>query len=277
MKEHACKQLQSRIVCREFEEKQRHEADCQSSTARFGYESGAENDRNREARPVLESEFPGQRGDGTAAAGPRPAGVVQRGPLAVAQRPAEGFGLQWRDDACLACGANDGGVAALRLDPSGACAVDVEWAPAPGAVEDVAWSPTEATVLMTCGSAAGALRVLDARTASRAMLTRADAHGAADVNALSWNRSVAYLVATAGDDGCARVFLEARRDLAARVLFALGAPKTLKTRYVHEVRAMRDGGAELRPVLACPLGGESQGRLRVAGISGLHATPRKAR
>ena len=59
---------------------------------------------------------------------------------------------------------------------------------------------------MTCGSAAGALRVLDARTASRAMLTRADAHGAADVNALSWNRSVAYLVATAGDDGCARVW-----------------------------------------------------------------------
>ena len=140
------------------------------------------------------------------AAGPRPAGVIQRGPLAVAQRPAEGFGLQWRDDACLACGANDGSVSALRLDPSGACAVDVEWAPAPGAVEDVAWSPTEATVLMTCGSAAGALRVLDARTASRAMLTRADAHGAADVNALSWNRSVAYLVATAGDDGCARVW-----------------------------------------------------------------------
>ena len=59
---------------------------------------------------------------------------------------------------------------------------------------------------MTCGSAAGALRVLDARTASRARLTRADAHGAADVNALSWNRSVAYLVATAGDDGCARVW-----------------------------------------------------------------------
>ena len=99
---------------------------------------------------------------------------------------------------------------------SGACAVDVEWAPAPGAVEDVAWSPTEATVLMTCGSAAGALRVLDARTASRAMLTRADAHGAADVNALSWNRSVAYLVATAGDDGCARVWDLRRFGAAAQ-------------------------------------------------------------
>lgn len=138
--------------------------------------------------------------------GARPAGMIPRGPLATVPRPQEGFALRWRDATSLACGDNEGNVAALKLDPSGQCAVEVAWAPATGAVEDVAWSPTEATVLMTCGSAAGAIRVLDARTPSRAMLVRPDAHGTEDVNALSWNRSVAYLVATAGDDGCARVW-----------------------------------------------------------------------
>ena len=44
---------------------------------------------------------------------------------------------------------------------------------------------------MTCGSAAGALRVLDARTASRAMLTRAPRARRRGRRALSWNRSVA--------------------------------------------------------------------------------------
>ena len=140
--------------------------------------------------------------------GPRPAGLRARDPFAAAKRAAPGYALQWSplEPSRLACGGDDGGVAVLdaALDGRGA-AVVAHWA-CPGAVEDVAFSPTEPTVLMACGAASAALRVFDARHGDRPMLALDGAHGADDVNAMSWNGAVAYLVATGGDDGVARVW-----------------------------------------------------------------------
>ena len=140
--------------------------------------------------------------------GPRPAGLRARDPFATAKRAAPGYALQWSplEPSRLACGGDDGGVAVLdaALDGRGA-AVVAHWA-CPGAVEDVAFSPTEPTVLMACGAASAALRVFDARHGDRPMLALDGAHGADDVNAMSWNGAVAYLVATGGDDGVARVW-----------------------------------------------------------------------
>ena len=128
--------------------------------------------------------------------------------MAVPKRAAPGYALQWSplEPSRLACGGDDGGVAVLDAAPDGrGAAVVAHWA-CPGAVEDVAFSPTEPTVLMACGAAAAALRVFDARHGDRPMLALDGAHGADDVNAMSWNGAVAYLVATGGDDGVARVW-----------------------------------------------------------------------
>jgi len=137
--------------------------------------------------------------------GPRPAPRSARKASATAARAAEGYALAFSpaSAASLACGGNDGSLAILAGD--GDLRATASWR-AKASVEDVAFSPTEATVLMACGGAAASLSVYDARHAGKAMLTRPNAHGGEDANALSWNSAVAYLVATAGDDGVARVW-----------------------------------------------------------------------
>ncbi|KAH8043566.1 hypothetical protein JL721_13101 [Aureococcus anophagefferens] len=134
-------------------------------------------------------------------------GAQSRDPPA-ARRAAPGYALQWSplEPSRLACGGDDGGVAVLDAALDGAAPRRRQRWACPGAVEDVAFSPTEPTVLMACGAASAALRVFDARHGDRPMLALDGAHGADDVNAMSWNGAVAYLVATGGDDGVARVW-----------------------------------------------------------------------
>lgn len=116
----------------------------------------------------------------------------------------EGYAIAWARDGRLASGDNSG-----RLNV---------WAPLAGkqvrpeptsswktndAIEDVAWSPTEETVLMSVGCDS-AIRVFDTRSKSP-MISVPDAH-LGDINSLSWNTAVSYLVATAGDDGIVKVW-----------------------------------------------------------------------
>ncbi|KAI9016070.1 WD40-repeat-containing domain protein [Hyaloraphidium curvatum] len=66
-------------------------------------------------------------------------------------------------------------------------------------VEDIQFSPSEATVFASC-SADQSIRIWDTRTRKKAQLTVAGAHSS-DINAISWNRSVDYLLASGADDG----------------------------------------------------------------------------
>jgi len=71
-------------------------------------------------------------------------------------------------------------------------------------VEDIAWSPVEPNVLMSCGCDS-TVRVWDVRRKSGSALTVDEGHGH-DINVLSWNRLVNYLVVTGCDDGSFRVW-----------------------------------------------------------------------
>jgi ribosome assembly protein RRB1 len=71
-------------------------------------------------------------------------------------------------------------------------------------VEDIQWSPTEETVFASCG-ADGSLRIWDTRERGRPMLSVPQAH-ACDVNVISWNRPVSYMLASGADDGCLSVW-----------------------------------------------------------------------
>ena len=72
-------------------------------------------------------------------------------------------------------------------------------------IEDLQWSPTEATVFASaeCG---GYVRIFDTRAPNKAMLSHKIHTNGADVNVLSWNKLVANLLATGGDDGVLSVW-----------------------------------------------------------------------
>ena len=67
-----------------------------------------------------------------------------------------------------------------------------------------AWSPSEAGVLMSCGCDS-TVRVWDVRKKAGSALSVDEAHGL-DVNVMSWNALVNYLVATGADDGSFRIW-----------------------------------------------------------------------
>ncbi|KAH8058609.1 hypothetical protein JL722_5829 [Aureococcus anophagefferens] len=144
-------------------------------------------------------------------------GVARR---VACSKPSPGLVATWSDDATVRLwdARDDGARSSRRASRAAAttaaspCSTPRSTAAAPRrrwacpAPSDAAFSPTEPTVLMACGAASAALRVFDARHGDRPMLALDGAHGADDVNAMSWNGAVAYLVATGGDDGVARVW-----------------------------------------------------------------------
>lgn len=71
-------------------------------------------------------------------------------------------------------------------------------------VEDIQWSPGEATVFSSC-SADRTVKIWDTRGRSGPQISF-EAH-TDDVNVISWNRSVGYLLASGSDDGSFKVRL----------------------------------------------------------------------
>lgn len=69
-------------------------------------------------------------------------------------------------------------------------------------VEDLQWSPSEATVFSSASSDK-TVRIWDIRDFSKPQIT-IDAHNE-DVNVLSWNKTVGYLLASGCDDGSFKV------------------------------------------------------------------------
>ena len=71
-------------------------------------------------------------------------------------------------------------------------------------VEDAQWSPAERDVFASCGGD-GRVCVWDARVGSGAPALGVRAHDC-DVNVMSWNRKVNYMLATGADDGGLRIW-----------------------------------------------------------------------
>lgn len=71
-------------------------------------------------------------------------------------------------------------------------------------IEDIQWSPTEPTVFISA-SADKTVRVWDIRGKKGPQITF-QAHDS-DVNVISWNRTVNYLLASGSDDGSFKVFI----------------------------------------------------------------------
>ena len=71
-------------------------------------------------------------------------------------------------------------------------------------MEDAQWSPAERDVFSSCGGD-GRVCVWDARSHSGAPALSTQAHES-DVNVMSWNRRVNYMLATGADDGGVRIW-----------------------------------------------------------------------
>jgi ribosome assembly protein RRB1 len=69
-------------------------------------------------------------------------------------------------------------------------------------VEDIQWSPTEGTVFSSASSD-NTVRIWDTRGKAGPQIS-VDAHQD-DVNVISWNRSVGYLLASGCEDGSFKV------------------------------------------------------------------------
>lgn len=144
----------------------------------------------------------------------KPAGAPAE-PPAAAQRPLhtfaghtdEGYALGFSSvvQGRLASGDCASKIHLWQCAPGGSWSVDPQpYEGHKGSVEDLAWSPSEAGVLMSCGCDS-TVRVWDVRKKAGSALSVDEAHGL-DVNVMSWNGLVNYLVATGADDGSFRIW-----------------------------------------------------------------------
>lgn len=118
----------------------------------------------------------------------------------------EGYGLAFSSDGSLLSGDNQGKI--FLTEPTSSHFTTSPRAftsHAPNSVEDIQWSPSEKSVFASVSSS-GALHIHDIRSPARnkpAINLRASE---TDVNVLSWNPSVSYLMLTGDDDGGTKVW-----------------------------------------------------------------------
>lgn len=145
--------------------------------------------------------------------------MMQKGPRAPAPtKPAfsfrghreEGFAVDWSASVAgqLATGDCSGFIHVWRMDGggggTGSWTVDAAaYRGHKDSVEDIQWSPSEGSVFCSC-SADKSVRIWDTR-ARAPQISLEEVH-ATDVNVLSWNRHVAYLLASGADDGSFKVW-----------------------------------------------------------------------
>jgi ribosome assembly protein RRB1 len=127
----------------------------------------------------------------------------------------EGYAIDWSPvvEGRLVSGDNQGVIHVAEPRESG-WAADASGARRGGhggsSVEDLQWSPAERDVFASCG-ADGRVCVWDARVSnsgnsgSGAPALSVQAHGC-DVNVMSWNNKVNYMLATGADDGGLRIW-----------------------------------------------------------------------
>lgn len=126
----------------------------------------------------------------------------------------EGFALDWSPVGAggrLASGDCAGNIhiwdCTSMAGGGGGCVVDEKaYTGHQSSVEDLQWSPSEATVFASC-SADKTIKIWDTRGRKGPQLS-VSAHEE-DVNVISWNRPVSYLLASGSDDGSFKVTLPA--------------------------------------------------------------------
>jgi len=121
--------------------------------------------------------------------------------------PMEGFAMDWssRSEGRLITG--DCRQHIYLWEPASSSVWSVDKVPFKGhseSVEDLQWSPTEETVFASC-SVDRSIRIWDTRCKRKSMLTTADAHET-DINVISWNRLVSYLLVSGADDGSFKIW-----------------------------------------------------------------------
>lgn len=119
----------------------------------------------------------------------------------------EGFGIDWSPVVAgrMATGDCSG---AIHIWNTAASTAASNWQVDPvayrgheGSVEDLQWSPTEGTVFVSASSDK-TIRVWDVRAKTSQISIQAHSE---DVNVVSWNKSVSYLLASGSDDGSFKV------------------------------------------------------------------------
>jgi ribosome assembly protein RRB1 len=122
----------------------------------------------------------------------------------------EGFALDWAGSSAssnlrLLSGDIASKIYLTTLTPTGFNTGPSPYLSHTSSIEDLQWSPTEPTVFASC-SADRSVRVWDVRAKNRkSVVGITDAHKE-DVNVISWNKEVGYLMVSGGDEGELKVW-----------------------------------------------------------------------
>lgn len=115
----------------------------------------------------------------------------------------EGFALEWGETGLLS-GDITSKIYLTTLTPTGFHTSPNPYLSHTSSVEDLQWSPSESTVFASC-SADRTVRVWDVRAKGRRSVVSVEAHEK-DVNVISWNKGVEYLLLSGGDEGGLKVW-----------------------------------------------------------------------
>ena len=123
----------------------------------------------------------------------------------------EGFALDWspasqsKTDLRLLTGDIASHIFATNLTESGFVTQNKPFLSHTSSIEDLQWSPSEPTVFASC-SADRSVRVWDVRVKNRKSVTGITQAHDEDVNVISWNTGVEYLLCSGGDEGGIKVW-----------------------------------------------------------------------
>lgn len=123
----------------------------------------------------------------------------------------EGFALDWAGsfngsstatptDLRLLTGDVAGKIFLTTANNSGFTTAAAPYTSHTSSVEDLQWSPSEPTVFASC-SADRSIKIWDVRVKSRKSVTGIPGAHDEDVNVISWNKGVEYLIVSGGDEG----------------------------------------------------------------------------
>jgi len=115
----------------------------------------------------------------------------------------EGYAVEWGNTGLLT-GDIASKIYLTTVTPSGFTTSPGAFASHTSSVEDLQWSPAEPTVFASA-SADQTVRIWDIRTKGRKSAVSVKAHDD-DVNVISWNKNVDYLLVSGGDEGGVKVW-----------------------------------------------------------------------
>jgi ribosome assembly protein RRB1 len=133
-------------------------------------------------------------------------GKLEKPIYTVKQHRDEGYGLAFSSEGALLSGDNQGKIFLTQPTSSHYTTSPLSFGShSPNSVEDIQWSPSEKSVFASVSSS-GALHIHDIRTPTRNKPAINITASRVDVNVLSWNPTVSYLMVTGDDNGSTKVW-----------------------------------------------------------------------